>query len=412
MSDQQESNTSPPVEKFQYQQGQINTAELYLSTKFADVYFSFDSDEGAAMTRVPAHKNLLAMASDVFERMFYGALKETGDIRVIDASDAAFTEFLQFFYRSCIELTEANIGAVMYLGHKYNVEKCIDGCVEILKNNLTNENVCTALLLAILFEPIEQNVLKRACEKRILLNTAAVFQTTGFLESDSGVLAYILKMNLLSCSEVDVFEACITWVQSKSKQNTLSKAMVQQYLGDLYYEIRFASMTMPEFCALDAKYSAVLRDDFHTITCLIVKTEEESARFNASPRQVKWNDENGAIIKCNRDNWETDVKWIRVNAEEKTTFSTTEPLLLGEFTFNAILCEKYDLKSNLLVKVEITEEHSLDGVNAKVVSNFTIDLISDLEVLSLPQPILIRPAFFIRFVSNHSRKNIISAQGM
>lgn len=60
----------------------------------------------------------MAIDSDVFKAMFYGNLKEGDDIRVIEVSDAAFREFLQFFYLSELDLTDENIAAVLYLGHK------------------------------------------------------------------------------------------------------------------------------------------------------------------------------------------------------------------------------------------------------------------------------------------------------
>lgn len=59
-----------------------------------------------------AHKNLLANTSDVFDAMFYGDLKETGDISIVDASDAAFEEFLQYFYQCKVKLTAKNIAEV------------------------------------------------------------------------------------------------------------------------------------------------------------------------------------------------------------------------------------------------------------------------------------------------------------
>lgn len=139
--------------------------------------------------------------------------------------------------------------------------------MEFLKDILCVDNIFSILHLAILDE---QKELENYCKIFITVNTAAVFKSTGLMECDKEMLACILTMNVFSCSEVDVLDACMAWVQAKSKQTTLTKEIVDLHLGDLLYEIRFKSMTMDEFCALALKYDSVLRNEFITITHMIV----------------------------------------------------------------------------------------------------------------------------------------------
>lgn len=393
MSDKEESNTlSPPAKKIRYEQGQLKGIEkLYSEPKFIDVHFSFISN-GGRVTRIPAHKNLLATNSDVFEKMFYGDLKEDGDVKITDISADVFKEFLQFFYLSQVQLTDEHIAGVLYLGNKYNVEMCVDACVKILKGGLTNENVCTTLSLAIFHDHKD---LMKACEMRILLNTSDVLESAGFLECNKNALAHILKMNVLSCSEVDVFQACMAWVRTKSQQNTVSKAIVKRYLGDLYYEIRFASMSIQEFCALESKYKAVLSTDFNTIIRIISQSEVESHKFNVAPRQVKWNED--AILKCDRAFGE-DTMLINLKAKRQTRFSTNQPLLLGKFRCGRVVVGHiepiHDVRSNLPVDVEITEASDLNGANAKSLLKTKAQLQSKDTDVSLPNSVLIRPGLF------------------
>jgi hypothetical protein len=42
-----------------------------------------------------AHKLILSSSSDVFEAMFYGALSETGVVKVTDVTPAAFQALLK-----------------------------------------------------------------------------------------------------------------------------------------------------------------------------------------------------------------------------------------------------------------------------------------------------------------------------
>lgn len=213
-------NVSSKILRYQFDQLK-NTEKLYSEKKFADVWFSFEStddddNDGSNLPSIhliPAHKILLAAASDVFEAMFFGQLKENGRIRMTDVSKSAFLEFLQFFYLNKVHLTDENIADVLYLGHKYNVTECVETCEQFLKDSLTNSNVCTILSLVILYD---QEELMKLCHQRILLHTADVFHSVDFLECDRRVMEYILKQDLLSCTEVEVFDACMAWVVAKS----------------------------------------------------------------------------------------------------------------------------------------------------------------------------------------------------
>lgn len=100
------------------------------------------------IARVPAHKAILAGSSNVFHAMFYGSMRETGDVHISDASEAEFKEFLQYFYLAEVTLTETNVANVWYLGEKYNVERCIANCMQYLKHSLDDENVCSQLQIS------------------------------------------------------------------------------------------------------------------------------------------------------------------------------------------------------------------------------------------------------------------------
>lgn len=223
----------------------------------ADVHFELQSKNGHVNV-VPVHKIALAAVSDVFKRMFYGELAENGNVTIHDSSDGAFIEFLQYFYSGAIELTGENVAEVLYLGHKYNVLNCVEDCVEFLMIILGKTNVCTALHLALLFDHLE---LVDACETFVKNNIEAVFASIGFLRCDKTVMGHILKMDMLPCSEVEVYRASMAWVRAKSKENRLTKAMVMEHFGDLFYKICFASIQMEDFDLLQLEFPDLLTDE-------------------------------------------------------------------------------------------------------------------------------------------------------
>lgn len=364
--------------------------KLYLDATTADVYFSFDNTPA----QVAAHKNILAVTSDVFKPMFYGPLKIKGNIHEPYVSGAAFMEFLQYFYLNEVKLSVEHVEAVLLLGDKYNVEKCVNDCIQFLIDSLDEENVCSRLRLAILCELPE---FKQVCEKRIMVNTTAILASKGFLTCDRQVLEHILKMNQFSCSEVKVFEALMSWVKVKSKQDTLSKELIETHLGSLIYDIRFASMKIEEFCILARKYDSVLSKYHRIITDMIVLADprnEGTDRFNVWPRHAKWN--KNAIINCDREpkrNVGCDVFMV-----EKIKFSTNKSVILGSFTC-ASICDSVDnLQSNLIFDVKIYELHDVRSENENGIlllkMKTKLNLNKQQTGISLLKPILVRPGFF------------------
>lgn len=107
------------------------------------------------------------------------------------------------------------------------------------------------------------------------MNTEAVLKSKEFLACDKNVLSHILKMDALSSGEYEVFKACMLWVKSKSKCDELTFEIVQQYLGDLYYEICVASLEMNELLLLEQQFPKVVERDYITVGFIIALPECE-----------------------------------------------------------------------------------------------------------------------------------------
>lgn len=101
----------------------VSSCSLWCSEEHADAHFLFrccdDDDNDTATTsskcvdvqtngtetetddptvkKIAVHKLILAAGSPVFHQMFYGQLKETKPVEIVDVSVDGFTEFLQFF---------------------------------------------------------------------------------------------------------------------------------------------------------------------------------------------------------------------------------------------------------------------------------------------------------------------------
>lgn len=95
------------------------TKNLYLNEKKADVFFVC----GVNKERVPAHKLILAEASEIFDKMFYEKSANTS-ITVVtlpNTSPEVFKDFLQFFYLNEVNLRIAHIAEIIHLGEMYRI---------------------------------------------------------------------------------------------------------------------------------------------------------------------------------------------------------------------------------------------------------------------------------------------------
>lgn len=364
-------------------------AKLFMDEETADVHFLLESKDGT-IHQIPAHKCQLAIASDVFKAMFYGPAKEKGDVKITDINVSAFKEFLQFFYLHQITLKIENFGDVMNFGKKYNVIECLNIGLKFLKDTeLAIDDVFPLYELAIVLDLKE---IKQICEKHIIVNTEVVFDTTGFLTCKHDTLNHILQIDTMSCDESEVFKACMAWTVSVG-QDTLSKDLVQTHLGQLFYDIRFRSISIDAFACLLQTYDHVFTaEEKCDILQLIALKNFQPKMFNRNLRQHKW--DNRAIIECNRI-LEKTATFYYLPKIHTTTFSTTEPVLLGKFVCLGLYVhrdgEHHFLRSELPMDVEIIET---DEKLTKILSTMKSCIKSNSDtIFTLPKPILIRPGF-------------------
>lgn len=360
--------------------------KLYLNRKTADVHFEFNVN--GRCERVPAHKAILAVNSDSFDAMFYGELCERNSIKIVDVTIDAFKEFLRFFYLDKVKLTMKNIADVVKLSKMYLLELAPSICEHFLMDSLNIENVCFSYGLAILFDLDD---LKVKCEKMISLNTDAVFQSIGFKECHKSVLSYILKSETLSCTETDLFSACMEWVQVASGQDSVTRKIINEQLGNLFFEIRFGSMTHKQFSALLSTIDCGDLFSNQELAEIIQMISENccSKTFKKELRQNPWSNEN--IIRCNRDTVGGGTSTYYFQDVESVVFSSNKPLLLGE-----LVCSEMRFKNdeNSLLADLLIIESPVDAGNSRIIAQEKVTLSgTSNQTISLQKAILVKPKF-------------------
>eukprot|EP00092_Neocalanus_flemingeri_P029234 GFUD01031737.1.p1 GENE.GFUD01031737.1~~GFUD01031737.1.p1 ORF type:complete len:274 (+),score=69.56 GFUD01031737.1:52-873(+) len=118
-----------------------------------DVRFLFTREEGATIKEVKAHKMILGIASDVFERQFFGALGEPkDDIDIIDVSAEVFTVMVEYIYNKKLDWMDYNLGflsSLYYAAEKFNIEELREEIIaSIPEHEVSEENLLDVAILA------------------------------------------------------------------------------------------------------------------------------------------------------------------------------------------------------------------------------------------------------------------------
>lgn len=361
--------------------------KLYLNADLADVNFVFNT--AGETEYLPANKAILAIVSPVFQKMFFGAMKETNDVMIADVRAAPFKEFLQFFYLTEVSLTKENVFDVVQLAHKYDMPKCFDDLIDFLPTNLTLDTMCMGYQLAIIFN-IEN--LKIFCESKIEMFPLEVFESRSFLHSDKCVLKNILKMDFLRCDESHVFRACLEWGKSSCEHGNVTN--LRDQLDDCLNLIRYGSMKVEKFAAVLTSYRGLFTlDELEDIVLSMTIKGYKSEKFNPMlrPRMGCFKSVDNTTVKCTRVNYKSEPTYF-IKPRESTFFSTNHILVLGKIYFEC-LGNLTSRQPDLTFTVKVIELIGTVGDQIEHVMHQKFCAYDKLffNFLHLPLPLVIKP---------------------
>ncbi|XP_059061818.1 uncharacterized protein LOC131854700 [Achroia grisella] len=176
---------------------------------------------------IAGHKLILAMASPVFEAMFYGGMAEKNDpIPILDVQPDAFKALLEYIYTENINISSFDKACELCYGaKKYMLPHLVKECTTYLWSDLYPKNACRAYEFARLFE---ENVLMEKCIQIISTNTKEVLKDSSFEEVDLSTVVTVFSLDHLNVdSELDLFEAAVRYSKAQKRnmeRNTASPA--------------------------------------------------------------------------------------------------------------------------------------------------------------------------------------------
>lgn len=224
--------------------------EMYLIDSTADVHFVFDN--GDERQHIPAHKAILAGGSSVFDAMFFGENKiKSYEVEMVDIPIDVFQVFLQTFYCSDVDVTSKNVKLLLWLADKYDVDECSVRCETFLKNTLDESNVFQAYEIALLHGLFG---LKKFCETLISLKTTTLFESDGFRKVGVWLAMRIFRLDSLSCSEFELFEACIRQIKNKGTECGLAPDIINLHIKSCFKSFRASLLSVSELSKLTSSH--------------------------------------------------------------------------------------------------------------------------------------------------------------
>lgn len=406
MSDSTVSKEEAGVEYFDSDSNYLERLmeHLNMNKEDGDFHFVFNDKTILSEDRVPVHKFILSAASEVFQSNFNGKWNGKTEVMISDVEIEAFKEFIQFIYLGKLKLSTNNVADVISLSNKYKIDECFDLCRKFLKSKLDYENILWGFEIAIKYN---DEKLKNYCEMIIGSNASVIFSTDAFKTCNQNILAHILEIKF-KCPMVDVFEACMNWVKSVSGQEKLNKASIDKYLGDLFYKIRFGSMTLKEVGVLIKKYRDIFSvDQYRKIIHL-----DHIGDGVELEKQITW-DENievfGERIPLRLMPRSSKPLLYPMKKIETTTFSSDTPLVLTGFERSDIFIQEEQQKENfydeMTTNITIIEINPTNLNEKIVMESKEIKFIyqisrgeQDCNKIVLPQLIFIKPKFMYKII--------------
>lgn len=314
--------------------------------------------------------------------MFFGPLKNEGDIEIVDGDAGAFKEFLQFFYLSKVTISMENLWEVVRLIDMYDIIDHIQTNGPTFEGKLTLENICWTYQFAIY---LKHERLMKACESKIRSRIKKIFALDTFKRIDRETLKHILELSDLECDEIDVFNGCLKWAKLACSEFGLDENKAQHLrivLGDCIESIRYSEMGIAEFNTIAEMHKDLFtQDEISDIRLMLTVNDYEPKIFSANPRRYKWNKHQ--VLECR---WKPNFRAQLLEDPEIILFSSNFLTLLGEIKGPGTRCDCF-------VNVLITAyDHSYSKDSAKKLYEGEFQAFCDYSFeINLPQPIVIKP---------------------
>lgn len=210
-------------------------SKLYKNKEFVDVTLSVDGLE------FPCHKNVLAISSPFFMAMFSNDMAESHQEKItLKELDSLTMELvLDYIYTGQVTLSEDTVQHLLSASNRFQLISLRNGCAEFMMNHITVANCIGVYFFA---KAHECEILAIKAKEIINNQFATLCKQQEFLSLPADKLVEIISDDDINVTlEEIVFEACMEWMDSDSKNRMI-------HLEDIMLCVRFANISSYYFC--------------------------------------------------------------------------------------------------------------------------------------------------------------------
>ncbi|XP_063375909.1 kelch-like protein 26 [Cydia fagiglandana] len=248
-------------------------SHLLQSGQWSDCSFLVGSEPHQVV--VPGHKLILAMASPVFEAMFYGGMAERNEpIPILDVQPEAFKALLEYIYTDNINISSFDKACELCYGaKKYMLPHLVKECTRYLWSDLYPKNACRAYEFARLFE---ESVLMDKCLQIISTNTKEVLTDSSFEEVELSTVITVFSLEHLNVdSELDLFEAAARYARAQARRQPSPGPANKLSIRHAIEKIRFLTLTPQQFAEGPARSSLLTESEAFAVLMNILSSSSD-----------------------------------------------------------------------------------------------------------------------------------------
>ncbi|KAI8516083.1 protein homodimerization [Branchiostoma belcheri] len=209
------------LEKQYFQQASFLTRmnDLRKEGILCDVIFEVEGKE------INAHRIVIATSSPFFQAMFTSKMSEekSKKITLQEVEAETIEALVEFAYTACIKVNDKNVQSLLSASNRYQIETIKKLCCNYLKENMTPSNCLGIQQFA---EYLNCKELSEEARQYSHENFTEVCQEEEFSQLELPKLKEILASDQLTVkSENVVYDAAITWLKSKSREEHTVEVM-------------------------------------------------------------------------------------------------------------------------------------------------------------------------------------------